>query len=146
MEVTFNHGLLDAGWRDGWLFDAVNGFFSEAPRREGRVSPAVEIVEDKDGYRFALDMPGLAADSLEVKIEDDSLMIKAERKAPEWPKDSQLHRSERAYGTMHRAFRLPEDARHDGIKAAYKDGVLEVTVPKTPEAKPVRIAVDYSKN
>jgi HSP20 family protein len=146
MEVTFNNGLLDRSWRDGWLFDAVDGFFNEVGEGESRVLPTVEIVEDKDGYRFTLDMPGLSADSLDVKIEDNNLTIAGERKAPEWPKDSHVHRGERRYGTMHRAFRLPEDARHDGIKALYKDGVLEVTVPKTPEAKPVRIAVDYSKN
>lgn len=141
MEVRFENGLLN----DGWLWNRFNGLLANQtsePESGGRV--ATDIVEDSDGYHFTVDLPGLRADSLEVRIEDDTLVLSAERSKPELPKDSTMRRAERFYGRIERAFRLPEDAARDGIKAAYKDGVLNVTVPKAPEAKPVKIAVTYN--
>ena len=55
-----------------------------------------------------------------------------------------MHRAERQYGPIHRHFTLPGDVGHDAIKAAYKDGVLEVTIAKRPEAKAVRVEVAYN--
>jgi HSP20 family protein len=86
----------------------------------------------------------LKSDSLEVKVEDETLVINAERVEPAWAKDARVHRAERHYGRIHRAFRLPADVGHDAIKAAYKDGVLEVTIAKLPEAKAVKVEVAYS--
>ncbi|MBI3770296.1 MAG: Hsp20/alpha crystallin family protein [Deltaproteobacteria bacterium] len=102
------------------------------------------MVEDHDGYRFSIELPGLKSDSLEVKVEDETLVINAERNEPAWAKDAQVHRAERHYGRIHRHFRLPSDVGHDAIKAAYKDGVLEVTIAKLPEAKAVRVEVAYN--
>ncbi len=128
------------------LPNGVNGldrFFSELRGAKSAMQPATDVVEDEEGYRFYVEMPGLAASSVEVHAEDDSLVIEAERKRPEWPKEAQLHLNERHYGKIRRMFRLPEDASHDGIRAAYKDGVLEVSVAKRPESRPVRIKVEY---
>jgi len=120
------------------LYDRVrNGAFE-------RSASLVDVVEDHDGYRFSVELPGLKGDSLEVKVEDETLVIDAERTEPAWAKDAQVHRAERHYGPIHRAFSLPTDAGRDAIKAAYKDGVLDVTIAKRPEAKAVRIAVAYS--
>ena len=124
--------------------DRVNGLFNGPPSDFQRNSPPVDVVEDQNGYRFSFEMPGLKSDSLEVKIEDEALVIDAERTQPAWAKDAQVHRAERQYGPIHRHFRLPGDVGHDAIKAAYKDGVLEVTIMKRPEAKAVRIAVAYN--
>ena len=123
--------------------NGIDRFFSEMTGAKSALAPATDVVEDEEGYRFYAEMAGLDASSVEVHAEDGTLVIEAERKRPELPKEAQLHLSERHYGKIHRAFRLPEDAGHDGIRAAYKDGVLEVTVPKRPEAKPVRIKVEY---
>src|ERR1700719_4411616 len=90
-----------------------------------KTGPATDVVEDADAYHFYFEMAGI-----------DGASVEAERKRPEWSKDAEVHLSERAYGTMRRAFAMPEGASHDGIKAAYKDGVLELTVPKRPESKP----------
>lgn len=128
------------------ITDGVNGldrFFSEVNGARNAIVPATDVVEDDDSYHFYLEMPGLDAESVEVHVEDDSLVIEAERKRPEWPTDTQLHLNERRYGAIRRAFRLPEDATHEQIRAAYRDGVLEVTVPKRPETKPVRIKVEH---
>jgi|SRR5579885_651317 len=122
--------------------NGLDRFFSELSGAKSTLAPATDVVEEDDNYRFYLEMPGLDAGSVEVHAEEGSLVIEAERKRPEW-KDAHLHLNERHYGAIRRAFRLPEDASHDQIRAAYRDGVLEVTVPKRPEAKPVRIKVEY---
>ncbi len=123
--------------------NGLDRFFSELSGVKNAIAPATDVVEDDDNYRFYVEMPGLDGGSVEVHAEDGSLVIEAERKRPEWTKDAQLHLNERHYGAIRRAFRLPEDASHDQIRAAYRDGVLEVTVPKRAEAKPVRIKVEY---
>lgn len=109
-----------------------------------KASPTADVVEDADGYHFYFEMAGIKSDSVDVRVEDGSLVVEAERKQPEWAKDAEVHLSERTYGTMLRAFTMPEDASHDGIKAAYRDGVLEVTVPKRPESKPFKIKVEVN--
>jgi HSP20 family protein len=109
-----------------------------------KTSPTADVVEDADGYHFYFEMAGIKSDSVDVRVEDGSLVVEAERKRPEWSKDAEVHLSERTYGTMHRAFAMPDDASHDGIKAAYNDGVLEVTVPKRPETKPFKIKVEVN--
>ena len=130
----------------GWLLDRVNGLFNGLASEFEPISPLVDVVEDRDGYRFSVDLPGLKSDSLEVKVEDETLVINAERNEPAWgkDKDARVHRAERHHGRIHRAFRLPGDVGHATIKAAYKDGVLEVTFAKVPEAKAVKVEVAYS--
>ena len=127
----------------GWLFERVNGLFNGLASEFEPISPPVDVVEDHNGYRFSIELPGLKSDSLEVKVEDETLVINGERIEPAWAKEARVHRAERHYGRIHRAFRLPSDVGHDTIKAAYKDGVLEVTIAKLPEAKAVKVEVAY---
>ena len=140
MDLLIDNGLVNGGW----LFDRVNGLFNGLASEVGPISPPVDLVEDPEGYRFSIDLPGLKTDSLEVKVEDGTLVINAERKEPAWAKDARVHRAERHYGRIRRAFRLPADVGHDAIKAAYKDGVLDVTIAKRPEAKAARVEVAYN--
>ena len=77
-----------------------------------------------------------------MKVENGTLVVAAERKRPELPKDTEVHVSERHWGSYKRAFELPEDASHDRIKASYKDGILELTIEKRPESKPVKIQIN----
>jgi len=140
MDVLIDRGSVTSGW----LFDRVNGLFNGLASEYERISPPVDVVEDHDGYRFSFDLPGLKSDSLQVNVEDGTLVIDAERNEPAWAKDARVHRAERHYGRIHRAFRLPADVGHDAIKAAYKDGVLEVTMAKRPEAKAARVEVAYN--
>lgn len=139
--------VLGNGYANGWLYDRMNRLnrlFNEAGLTvpQTHVRPRADVVEDGEGYHFYFDMPGIKADSVNVQVEDGNLVIETERKRPQWSKDAEIHVSERSYGTMRRAFAMPEDASADGIKATYRDGVLEVTVAKKPEAKPTRIKVN----
>ena len=126
------------------LFDRVHRVANGVPSGPEAISPPVDVVESRDGYRFSIELPGLKADSLEVKVEDETLVINAERDEPVRGKDDQVHRAERHYGRIHRHFGLPSDVGHDAIKAAYKDGVLEVMIAKLPEAKAVKVEVAYN--
>jgi HSP20 family protein len=141
--------VLGNGYANGWLYDRMNRLnriFNEAGRTaaesQSHVLPRADVIEHGEGYHFYFEMPGIKADSVNVQVEDGRLMVEAERKQPEWPKDAEVHLSERSYGTMRRTFTMPEDASAEGIKATYRDGVLEVTVAKKPEAKPTKIKVN----
>ena len=140
MDVLIDNGVTN----NGWLLERVNGVFNGLANEAERISPPVDVVEDHDSYRFTIDLPGLKSDSLEVKVEDGTLVINAERSEAVKTKEARVHRAERYYGRIHRAFRLPADVGHDAIKAAYKDGVLEVTIAKRPEAKAAKIEVTYN--
>jgi len=87
--------------------------------------PSVDVIEDKDGYHFYFEMPGLTNESIDARVENGRLLVAAERKRPEWPQETEVHIAERSYGAIHRAFELPNDASRDGIEASYKDGVLD---------------------
>jgi HSP20 family protein len=125
-----------------WLvFDDTNGLLRESPGAVKHMVPPVDVIEGKDTYHFYFDMPGLKSESLDARVEEGWLTIAAERKRPEWPNET-VHMAERSYGTIRRTFELPNDASHDNIQAGYKDGVLEVTVAKKPEAKSTKILIN----
>jgi len=138
MEVLMTNGLT----HNDSLLRRWNVLWNELePARQP--AAAADVVEDVEGYHFYFEMAGLASESVDVRVEDGNLVVAAERKRPAWPKDAKIHLSERSYGTMRRAFTMPDDASHDAVKAAYKDGVLEVTVPKRPQSKPFKIKVEF---
>ena len=145
MEVT----LLNTNHMpNGWLASQLNGFWKDLARdfdgqnTDAYVRPIADIVEDNDSYQFSFEMPGLKKDSVDVRVEDGHLIVEAERTRPELPKEAQVHLSERSYGPIRRTFKMPEDALTDGINATYRDGILDVRVPKKPETKPLRIKVN----
>jgi len=145
MEVT----LLNTNQvPNGWLASQLNGFWKDLARdfdghnANTHARPTADIVEDTDSYQFSFEMPGLKKDSVDVRVEDGHLIVEAERTRPELPKEAQVHLSERTYGPIRRTFKMPEDALTDGINASYRDGILDVRVPKKPETKPLRIKVN----
>jgi HSP20 family protein len=140
MEIRYESSFPN----NGWLFDRMNGFFKDFHPQERQQSarPPVDVVEDQEGYHLYFDMPGLNGDSVDLRVENDILTVSAERKRPEWTKETTVHYSERHFGAIHRTFRLPKNAGSDRIRASYKDGVLEVTVEKRPETKPVKIQIN----
>jgi HSP20 family protein len=139
MEVRFENGWTGRGW----LFDPrAPGLFrsSDAPPRH--MVPSVDVIEDKDAYHFYFEMPGLTSEWIDARVEDGHLLVEAERTRPEWPRETRVLVGERAYGKIHRAFQLPNDASHEKIEATYKDGVLEMTVEKKPESKSAKILIN----
>jgi HSP20 family protein len=139
MELVFENG-----WNGNrWMLDRLANFRQAADAATNPNTPArADVVEDKDAYHFYIEMPGLKGDSIDVQVEGDSLVVAAERKRPEWPQGTQLHIAERGYSPIKRAFTLPLNARRDGIRAAYTDGILELTVEKCAESKPIKVKVN----
>jgi len=103
--------------------------------------PAIDLSETKDAYVIKADLPGVSKDDVKVTLVENVLTITGERKTEKEVKDQNLHRSERAFGTFTRSFRLPGPVAGDKIKASYKDGVLMLDVPKAESAKPREIQI-----
>ncbi len=104
--------------------------------------PPVDIYEDENNIVVKADLPGMDQKDIEVKVENNTLIIKGEKKFEDEEKKENYHRIERFYGAFQRAFTLPDTVDVEKIKANYKNGVLEITVPKKPEKKPKQIKVE----
>jgi len=104
-------------------------------------TPPVDIGETADGYEFTVELPGLSPEAVEVEVKDNTLTIKGERKEDTLKEGQHYLHRERPRGRFARVFRLSKPVNADGVVAAYKDGVLSVTVPFRAEAKPRKIVV-----
>ena len=104
-------------------------------------APALDVREDKDKYTVDLELPGFKREDINVHLEDGSLIISGERKPETAGEGTEVHRQERYYGKFSRALTLPVAVSPDKVKAAFKDGILTVTLPKAEEAKPKQIDV-----
>jgi HSP20 family protein len=104
-------------------------------------SPLVDIIEDDSEYLFKADLPEMRKDDVKVTIENGVLYISGERKTEKEEKKRRFHRLERFFGTFERTFTVPEDADTTKIMAEFRDGVLQVHLPKRPLPKPHPIEV-----
>lgn len=107
----------------------------------GAWSPVVDIYEKKDSIVLKAEVPGLEKDDISVVVEENVLTIKGEKKQENEVADDKFLRVERTYGSFQRSFNLSKTVDQDKLKAAYKNGVLMITLPKVPEAKPKQIEV-----
>jgi len=123
------------------LFDHSLENGSPFPRLMGAWGPALDMGEDKENYWVRVEIPGMKKEEIEVSIEDGMLVISGERKASESYKKAHVHRAERFHGRFSRSVALPAPVNTEKVKAAYSDGVLTVTLPKTEAAKPKVIEV-----
>jgi HSP20 family protein len=141
-------------WRDfGSLQERINKMFDDVIRSSatgdeelatGAWSPAVDIHETDDSFVVSADLPGLKKDDIQINVEDNTLTIKGEKKfEKKVPKDKYI-RVERNYGTFVRSFSLPQNVDSTNIKATFKDGILDLTLPKKEESKPKKIAVEVN--
>ena len=100
------------------------------PWSQGLWSPQVEVRERDNNIVVRADLPGLSRDDVDVEVDNDALVIRGERRN-DWEDEREgNYRSERSYGTFYRAIALPEGVDPNTCKATFKDGVLEVTLPK----------------
>jgi HSP20 family protein len=104
-------------------------------------TPPVDITEDEKEYLIKAELPEVKKEDVKVTVEDGVLTITGERKFEKEQKDKKYHRIERAYGSFTRSFTLPDTAAGEKVSAEFKDGVLKVHLPKSPEAKPKSINV-----
>lgn len=110
--------------------------------QEGIWQPSVDIYEDENSVVIKAELPGIEQKDIEVKIEDNTLILRGERKHEQEVKKENYHRVERYYGSFQRSFSLPQTINQDNIKAACDKGVLTITLPKREEIKPKQINVE----
>ena len=135
------------------LQDRMNRLFEDATQRRNQADPATrdeferadwtpasDIYETETGYLIAIDLPGIDRQSLEIDIDDNRLVVKGIRPVAE----SRQHRSERPRGKFLRTYSVPGSVDQAKIAAEYKDGVLQISLPKRTEQKPKKIDIKIS--
>jgi HSP20 family protein len=131
------------------LQNEINRLFDTLVSRMGETSgetlsdwaPRVDVLEDADHLRIFADLPGLSRNDIQLSVERNTLTVTGVRKPVEGTEKQSWHRAERQYGTYKRVFNLPTVVDPDKVGAEYRDGVLEITLPKAEHAKPRMIAV-----
>ena len=103
--------------------------------------PAVDIFERDDGVVMRAELPGMDKGDIKIGLENGVLTLRGERKLDEEVKRESYHRVERSYGSFCRSFTLPSEVDRGKIEARFASGVLEVTLPRSEEAKPKQIEI-----
>lgn len=123
----------------------LNRLFGEPGRGEAsqRVlwSPPVNVTETKEELRLTAELPGMTIDDLEIEVENNVLSLRGEKKEETGSEEQKFHVWERSYGTFERSFTLPRTVKADDISAHFRDGILNISMPKAPEAKGRKIAI-----
>lgn len=135
------------------LQDRMNRLFEDATQRRTQTdtgagddferadwAPAADVYETDSGYSIAMDLPGIDREALEIDIDDNRLIVKGTREISE----SKQHRSERPRGRFLRTFTVPGSVDQAKIGAEYKNGVLQINLPKRNEQKPKKIDIKIS--
>lgn len=126
------------------LFD---GFFGtqngggNGGRALRRWIPAMDLVESGGDIVLRADLPGLSEEDVAIEIKDSVLTVAGERKTENEEKGDNYYRAERAFGTFSRSLTLPDGVDPDTVNAKFRDGVLEVRIPKPAERRPHRVAI-----
>jgi HSP20 family protein len=107
-------------------------------------APSVDIAETAEAFEIKAELPDVRKEDVKVTVEDGELRISGERKQEKEEKGKKFHRIERSYGSFMRSFTLPENVDDSKLTADYKDGLLNVRLPKTEKAKPKQVAVKVS--
>jgi HSP20 family protein len=124
------------------LEDLVSSSYDLVGREAGRLFPGVDIIEENDGYRIFADLPGLTKEQIEVRMDQDVLTIRGEKKRLiEKTEKERYYHFERTYGTFERSFNIPSNVHADSIEAKYSNGVLEIFLKKAEEVKPKAIEI-----
>jgi HSP20 family protein len=137
------------------LQERMNRLFSESYRTQqgseddwalgGTWAPAVDIYEQDHNIVIKAELPGVDPKDVDIRLDNNVLTLKGERKLDSEVKKENYHRVERAYGVFTRSFTLPNTVDANNIKAEFKDGVLRITLPKREEAKPKQIQIQATK-
>jgi HSP20 family protein len=144
-------------WRDrGWPFreleelrDEMDRLFERTfgrPERRGAPmvrgwAPSIDMFDRENEVVVRADIPGMSKEDIDISVRGNALTISGEQKSEEKIDEDDYHYRERSYGRFQRNIALPEGVDAENIKASYKDGTLEITMPKTEEAKPKQIEV-----
>src|SRR5271170_1915723 len=135
------------------LQNRMNSLFQDFPRNQGgenapltnaSFAPPVDIYEDEHKIALKLEVPGMKQEDLHVRIENNLLTVRGERKFEKEEKEENFHRIERRYGTFYRAFTLPATIDTANVKASCDSGILKLELAKKAEAKPKQIKIEVN--
>ncbi len=133
------------------ITDRMNRLFQDSFGQTGRGEeglvtanfvPAVDIYEDEHSVTVKMEVPGIEQKDIDVRLENNTLTVRGERKFEKDEKEENFHRIERRYGSFYRAFTLPNTLDPDKVQADYDNGVLKIKLAKKAEAKPKQIKVN----
>ena len=136
VEREFNKMFNTLGSRFGLLRKDVDEEYENAVWM-----PLTDIYEDNDNYYIKADLPGIKKGDVKISYSDGNLSISGERVQEKETKDAKFHRIERSFGKYYRSFNLPKEIKEDKIEAEFKDGQLNITIPKADEVKPKEIEI-----
>jgi HSP20 family protein len=141
MALTFWSNFDDQfRWSED-LFRSFAPFFGARASRSPGVFPAVNIYDNGESFMLRAELPGVDKESLELSVKGDELTLRGERKIEAAGPQANYHRRECAGGKFRRVVQLPQPVAADKISASFKNGVLEVVLPRVPEAQPRTISV-----
>ncbi len=132
------------------LQNRMNSLFQDFSRNQGGENellttggfvPPVDVYEDEHKIVLKLEVPGIKQDEIDVRLENNTLTVRGERKFEKEEKEENFHRIERRYGSFYRAFTLPSTVDSENVKAQYDAGVLKLELNKRAEAKPKQIKI-----
>ena len=123
-----------------------DSFFEDRPmvRRGdwmGEWLPSLDLLETKNEFVIKAEVPGMTPKDIDISLAEGVLTIRGEKKQEKEEKEENYHFVERSYGSFRRSVRLPGEVQSEKIKAAYKDGILRVTLPKTEETKKKEVKI-----
>jgi HSP20 family protein len=105
-------------------------------------APSVDVYEQGNNIVVKAELPGVKKEDIEVELDQGSLILRGQRQEEKEVRDEQYYRSERTYGSFYRRIPVPEGIKPDQINASFKDGLLEVRLPKPQEAEPKRLKIN----
>ncbi|RMD94812.1 MAG: Hsp20/alpha crystallin family protein [Calditrichaeota bacterium] len=130
-----------SSWIDEFFNEPLFDMEEILPTRTVTFEPRIDVQESDKEYIISAELPGLDKKDFKLTLRDNNLVLEGEKKYEREQKDGGFYRSERAYGSFRRAFRLSDDVDKNNIKADYKNGVLTIHLPKTEAAQPKQIEV-----
>jgi HSP20 family protein len=123
---------------------AFDSYFGARPRAaaERTWAPAIDVYETRDDLVVAVELPGVREKDIRVTMTGDVLSLSGQRGIAPEAREENYHRIERWSGTFERAVKLPVPVQADRIRASYRDGVLDIRLPKLPAARPREIKIE----
>jgi HSP20 family protein len=145
MDEVIPRSFFRSFW-DTDIDDVFESFFGPSLLEKFNWAPKVESYRKNGTYVVKADLPGVEAKDIQVTLENGYLTIKGERKVDKEVKEKKVDRREVFYGSFERSIPVPEGLKTEGVKAEYRDGVLEVTVPVEEKNPPKKIEVEEVKH
>src|SRR5580693_281225 len=133
------------------LQDRVNSLFQDFAGDNQAVTaaafaPAVDVYENGEKVVLKLDIPGIKEEDLDIRVENQTLTVRGERKFESEEKEENFHRIERRYGSFYRSFSLPISVDTENVQASYNAGVLKLELKKKASAQPRQIKIGVGSN